>query len=52
MANQDDAYEAIIDNIANSAKGATPAQLVLLAESYAWVVSPSQAHGGNGSNGH
>jgi hypothetical protein len=45
LATEDEARQAIIDNVAKRAPNASPSYLLLLAEAYAWAVSPGQPHG-------
>lgn len=44
-------FEALLERIANLAANATPAEVLLLAEAYAWLVYPDQPHGGSSSRG-
>jgi hypothetical protein len=49
MATSAEAQQAIIDQIAKSAPGASVPNLLRLAEAYAWVVAPNNTHGGTSS---
>lgn len=46
MATQQEADQAIIDQVATLAPRANPGALLKLAEALAWVKSPHQSHGG------
>lgn len=46
MATEDEARQAIIDNVATNALSASPPYLILLAEALAWALAPGQSHGG------
>jgi hypothetical protein len=46
VATSEDAYAAILEAITESAKLASPAQLLALAEALAWLMHPNQPHGG------
>jgi hypothetical protein len=46
VASEDDVRQGLLDEIAKVLKeGQTPLGLLLLAEAYAWVLHPNQAHG-------
>jgi len=46
VASEDDVRQGLLDEIARVLKeGQTPLGLLLLAEAYAWVLHPDQAHG-------
>ena len=46
MASEDDVKQALLDEIARELKeDQTPLGVLLLAEAYAWVLHPDQAHG-------
>lgn len=49
MATEDEARQAIIDNVARNAPNANTQALLRLAEALAWAIAPAQPHGG--SNG-
>lgn len=50
MADQHEVADKLLDAIARAAETTNDAtRLLKLAEAYAWVVSPSQSHGGSGS---
>jgi hypothetical protein len=51
MATMDDVKQALLDEIAKSVPGETPKGLLALAEAYAWVVYPNEAHGQSSSGG-
>jgi hypothetical protein len=42
---------ALFEAIRERTNGATSAQLVNLAEAWAWLTSPAQAHGGTAASG-
>jgi hypothetical protein len=46
VASEDDVKQALLDEIARELKeDQTPLGVLLLAEAYAWVLHPDQAHG-------
>jgi len=47
---EDDVRQALLEEIAKRVEGETPRGLLMLAEAYAWLVVPNQAHGSSASS--